>query len=131
MKYQCLKMDHYLNYFCSFYLAIIWIMAGGLAVSQQIPMANAGHGPMQGRPTQGNNQVRNYSFMELLLVRNINFFVIFPFKFANRYPMRGPGNLARPSMPGTAINPNHPPNTPSMPYPNASPGLNVIIWIFL
>jgi hypothetical protein len=71
-------MDHYLNDFYLFYVAIIWIMAGGL-VSQQIPMANAGHGPMQGRPTQGNNQVGNYSFMELLLVRNANFFFfIFP-----------------------------------------------------
>lgn len=37
---------------------LVTFCAGGLAVTpQQMPMANAGHGPMQGRPTQGNNQV--------------------------------------------------------------------------
>ena len=45
-------------YISNFLIIIFSIFAALLGVNQQLAMANPGHtGPMQGRPTQGNNQV--------------------------------------------------------------------------
>ncbi|XP_046441878.1 eukaryotic translation initiation factor 4 gamma 1-like isoform X2 [Daphnia pulex] len=76
-----------------------------LGVNQQLAMANPGHsGPMQGRPTQGNNQ------------------------FFGRQIRPGNQHMPRPPMAGGTINPNHPPNAPqALPYPGMNQPLLFVI----